>query len=142
MPAKLGDRDDLGVAMSLLRWIGGLPPEDRAAASGVKLKSIKSIEQGRRGATPKTLGPLLASLGFSLEALAEVLSFIRRLRGAAALPQRSPGKAAPPLAGCLLSPRGWRGPAALPQRSPGKAAPPSPATSALAGVDLRRQLLA
>src|ERR1700739_2178184 len=112
MPAKLGDRDDLGVAMSLLRWIGDLTQEELAPASGASLGSITAIEQGVRGATPKTLAPILASLGFSLETLAEVLSFIRR----------------------------WRGAAAPPQRSPGKAAPPSPGASS--AVDLRRQLLA
>jgi tetratricopeptide (TPR) repeat protein/transcriptional regulator with XRE-family HTH domain len=82
MPAKLGTRNDLGVALSFLRWVRGWDQETLAAASGVKLQSIKAIEQGKgaRGASPQTLGPILDSLGFSLETLVEVRSLIRRLR--------------------------------------------------------------
>lgn len=80
MPAKLGSRNDLGLALSFLRRVKGWDQETLAAASGVKLVSIKAVEQGARGASPQTLGPLLASLGFSLATLAEVRAFIRRLR--------------------------------------------------------------
>ncbi len=83
MPAKPGSRNDLGVAISFLRWgVKGWDQETLAAASGVKLRTIKAIEQGRgsRGVSPRTLGPVLASLGFSLEQLSEVRALIRRLR--------------------------------------------------------------
>ncbi len=80
MPAKLGGRNDLGVALSFLRWVKGWDQETLAAAAGVSLISIKAIEQGVRGASPKTLGPMLASLGVSLETLAEVRALIRRVR--------------------------------------------------------------
>jgi tetratricopeptide (TPR) repeat protein/transcriptional regulator with XRE-family HTH domain len=80
MPAKPESRKDLGVALRFLRSLRGWDQETLAGASGAKLKSLKAIEQGVRGASPKTLGPVLASLGFSLQTLAEVRSFIRRLR--------------------------------------------------------------
>ena len=80
MPAKLGRDNDLGGALSFLRWVRGWGQEAVASASGVKLQSIKAIEQGLRRASPKTLGPILASLGFSYETLGEVRSLIRRLR--------------------------------------------------------------
>jgi tetratricopeptide (TPR) repeat protein len=80
MPAKPENRKDLGVALRFLRSLRGWDQETLAGASGAKLKSLKAIEQGVRGASPKTLGPILASLGFSLQTLAEVRSFIRRLR--------------------------------------------------------------
>ena len=83
MPAKPENRKDLGVALRFLRSLRGWDQERLAVASGAKLKSLKAIEQGVRGASPKTLGPVLASLGFSLQTLAEVLSFIRRLRAQA-----------------------------------------------------------
>jgi hypothetical protein len=94
MPAKLGRRDDLGVALTVLRWTKGWDQETLATASGVNLDSIKALEQGVRvrgaspkgvrRASPKTLGPILASLGFSLETLAELSAFIRGLREQAA----------------------------------------------------------
>jgi tetratricopeptide (TPR) repeat protein len=80
MPAKPESRKDLGVALRFLRSLRGWDQETLAGASGAKLKSLKAIEQGVRGASPKTLGPILASLGFSLQTLAEVRSFILRLR--------------------------------------------------------------
>ena len=83
MPAKLERREELGQALQVLRSVRGWNQERLAAVSGVKLTSIKTIEQGLRGASPKTLGPILASLGFSLQTLAEVRSFIRRLRNQA-----------------------------------------------------------
>jgi tetratricopeptide (TPR) repeat protein len=97
MPAKLGGRNDLGLALSFLRWVRGWDQETLAAVSGAKLKSIKAIEQGRgdRGASPKTLGPILASLGFSLEALAEVRALIRRLRAEASGSVQPSGGASP-----------------------------------------------
>jgi tetratricopeptide (TPR) repeat protein len=86
MPAKLGRRDDLGVALTVLRWVKGWDQERLAAASGASLDSIKAIEQGVRvrGASLKTLGPILESLGFSLQAFAELNAFIRGLRDWAA----------------------------------------------------------
>jgi tetratricopeptide (TPR) repeat protein len=83
MPAKPESRKDLGVALRFLRSLRGWDQETLAGASGAKLKSLKAIEQGVRGASPKTLGPILASLGFSLQTVAEVRSFIRRLRAQA-----------------------------------------------------------
>jgi tetratricopeptide (TPR) repeat protein/DNA-binding XRE family transcriptional regulator len=84
MPAKPESRKDLGEALRVLRSLKDWDQETLAAVSGVKLTSIKAIEQGWRGASPKTLGPILASLGFSLQTLAEVRSFIRGLRTQAA----------------------------------------------------------
>jgi tetratricopeptide (TPR) repeat protein len=84
MPAKLGRRDDLGVALTVLRWLKGWDQETLAAASGANVDSIKAIEQGVRGASPKTLGPILTSLGFSLQALAELTALVRKLRDQAA----------------------------------------------------------
>jgi tetratricopeptide (TPR) repeat protein len=80
MPAKLAGRNDLGVALEFLRRVRGWEPETLAEASGVPLRSIKSIEQGQWGASPRRLGPLLASLGFSFETLAEVRALVRSLR--------------------------------------------------------------
>jgi transcriptional regulator with XRE-family HTH domain len=85
MPAKPESRKyfDLGEALRLLRSLRGWDQETLAAVSGVKLPSIKAIEQGRRDASPTTLGPILASLGFTMVTLADVRSFVRRLRGQA-----------------------------------------------------------
>ena len=82
MPARPESRKhvDLGDALRLLRSLRDWDQETLAAVSGVKLASIKAIEQGRRDPSPKTLGPLLASLGFTMANLAEVRSFVRRLR--------------------------------------------------------------
>src|ERR1700724_1597395 len=80
MPAKLESREELGQALQALRSVRGWSQERLAAVSGVKLTSIKAIEQGSRGPSPRTLGLILASLGFSLHTLAEVRSFIRGLR--------------------------------------------------------------
>jgi tetratricopeptide (TPR) repeat protein len=82
MPAKPGRRSELGVALTFLRWVRGWDQETLAAASGVHVDSIQAIERGRgrRGASPKTLGPILASLGFSLETLADLRALIRGLR--------------------------------------------------------------
>jgi tetratricopeptide (TPR) repeat protein/DNA-binding XRE family transcriptional regulator len=120
MPAKLGRRDDLGVAVTVLRWLKGWDQETLAAASGINLDSIKAIEQGRRRSSPKTLGPILASLGFSLEALAEVRALLRSLRarvtsGAAVMPP----PAAADLRGQILA---LLAPPAAPVRPAGPAA--------------------
>jgi tetratricopeptide (TPR) repeat protein/transcriptional regulator with XRE-family HTH domain len=88
MPAKRGrrGRSDLGLALSFLRSIKGWTQEQLADASGAKLESIKHIEEGVRGTRPRTLGRILAGLGFSRETLAEALSSIRRWRGDAPSP--------------------------------------------------------
>jgi tetratricopeptide (TPR) repeat protein/DNA-binding XRE family transcriptional regulator len=86
MPAKPDSRKyfDPGEALRLMRSLRGWEQETLAAVSGVKLASIKAIEQGRRDPSPKTLGPLLASLGFTMATLAEARSFVRSLRDQAA----------------------------------------------------------
>ena len=79
MPSKLGGGNDLGSALSLLRRVKGWDQRKVASVSGVRLQSIKAIEQGLRRASPKTLGPILAGLGFSFETLTEVRALLRRL---------------------------------------------------------------
>jgi tetratricopeptide (TPR) repeat protein len=95
MPAKLGRRDDLGVALTVLRWFKGWDQETLAKASGVNLDSIKAIEQSVRRPSLKTLGPILAALGTSLEALAEVRAFMRRLRDRVAAAGSAPVMTSP-----------------------------------------------
>jgi DNA-binding XRE family transcriptional regulator len=51
MPAKLGGRNELGLALTFLRWMRGWDQEELADASGTSLDSIKAIEQGQ-GARP------------------------------------------------------------------------------------------
>jgi tetratricopeptide (TPR) repeat protein len=81
MPVRLGSPNDLGGALAFLRWVvKGWTQQRLASESGVKLQSIKAIEQGVRRGSPETVGPILASLGFSYETLAEVRSLTRRLR--------------------------------------------------------------
>lgn len=82
MPAKLGDRDDLGLTLTFLRWLKNWQQEDLAAASGVRLDSIQAIEQGRRRQpTLKTLGPLVAALGVDLSTVEAIVALVRRFRG-------------------------------------------------------------
>jgi transcriptional regulator with XRE-family HTH domain len=81
MPAKLGSRDDLGLALTLLRSLKGLEQEELAAASGVSLSAVQAIEQGkRRQPTLKTITPITSALGVDLATVAEMVSFIRRVR--------------------------------------------------------------
>jgi transcriptional regulator with XRE-family HTH domain/tetratricopeptide (TPR) repeat protein len=80
MPRQPRRREDLGRALGFLREIRGWSQEQLAKDSHVKLTSIKQIEQGRRGPSPRTLGLILRSLRFSLETLGELLALVRRLR--------------------------------------------------------------
>jgi transcriptional regulator with XRE-family HTH domain/tetratricopeptide (TPR) repeat protein len=99
MPHKPARHGDLGVALGLLREIRGVTQEQLAAASGVKLKTIKAVEQGVRGASLKTLGLLLTGLGASLETLGDLLATIQRLRSrtSESLPAGPPVRPAPAL---------------------------------------------
>jgi hypothetical protein len=82
MPAKLGGRDDLGLALTFLRWLKDWHQEDLAAASGVSLDGIQAIEQGRRRQpTLKTLGPIVNALGVDLGILEGMVALVRRMRG-------------------------------------------------------------
>ena len=81
MPAKLGNPDDLGLALTTVRWLRGWEQEQLAAASGVTLSSIQALEQGRRK-QPRllTLIPVAAALGVDLATLGEMVALIRRVR--------------------------------------------------------------
>jgi tetratricopeptide (TPR) repeat protein/DNA-binding XRE family transcriptional regulator len=82
MPAKLGSRDDLGLALTFLRWLKDWHQEDLAAASGVSLDGIQAIERGRRRQpTLKTLGPIVKALGVDLGILEGMVALVRKMRG-------------------------------------------------------------
>ena len=81
MPAKLGNPDDLGLALTTVRWLRGWEQEQLVAASGVTLSSIQALEQGRRKQPRlQTLIPVAAALGVDLATLGEMVALIRRVR--------------------------------------------------------------
>jgi transcriptional regulator with XRE-family HTH domain len=84
MPSKLGCRDELGLALTFLRWVKGWTQEQLVEAAGVSLSGLRALEQGkRRQPTLKTLGPVTAALEVDLASVAEVVAFIRGLRSGA-----------------------------------------------------------
>jgi transcriptional regulator with XRE-family HTH domain len=85
MPAKFGPRDELGLALTILRRLKGWTQEQLVAASGVSLSGLSALEQGqRKRPTLRTLGSVAAALGVDLAAVAEVAGLIYGLRWAAA----------------------------------------------------------
>jgi DNA-binding XRE family transcriptional regulator len=92
MPSKFGDRDDLGLALTFLRWLKGWTQEQTVAAAGVSLQGLRALEQGRRRRpTLKTLGLITSALGSDLASVAEVITLIRRLRDGAVVSAASGG---------------------------------------------------
>src|SRR5579863_4494811 len=96
MPEKVGARNDLAVALSLLRQLRGLEQEELAAASGVGFASIQKIEQGLRQLKAEAFRAIVAALGVGLATVEALVAVIRKVRGgpAAATPAGSEGKAA------------------------------------------------
>ncbi len=97
MPAKLGrlgHRDELGLALSFLRWLKGWTQKQVVAAAGVSLSGLRALEQKGRGRRPtlRTLGLVTAALGADLALLFEVETVIRKLRQPSQGP--APGEAA------------------------------------------------
>jgi transcriptional regulator with XRE-family HTH domain len=85
MPAKLGRlrrRDELGLALSFLRWLKGWTQKQVVAAAGVSLSGLRALEQKGRSRRPtlRTLGQVTAALGADLALLFEVETVIRELR--------------------------------------------------------------
>ncbi|HLX06438.1 MAG TPA: helix-turn-helix transcriptional regulator [Thermoanaerobaculia bacterium] len=96
MPEKVGARNDLAVALSLLRQLRGLEQEELAAASGVGFASIQKIEQGLRQLKAEAFRAIVAALGVDLATVEALVALIQKVRGgpAAATPAGSEGKAA------------------------------------------------
>jgi transcriptional regulator with XRE-family HTH domain len=107
MPEKPAMRNDLALALRLLRHLRGLEQEELAAASGVSCSSVAKIEQGVRQLTAASFGAIVAALGVDLATVEAQVAVIRKVRG-------GPSTAEPP---------GWVGKAAagtatLPEREP------------------------
>jgi transcriptional regulator with XRE-family HTH domain len=67
---KLADAPELGARLRLAREAAGLTQDALAARSGVKLDTLRSIEQGRtRNPGVHTLARLVQQLQLSLDAL-------------------------------------------------------------------------
>ncbi len=81
MPEKAGTRNDLAVALSLLRQLRGLEQEELAAASGVGFASIQKIEQGLRQLKAETFRAIVAALGVDLATVRALMAVIRSVRG-------------------------------------------------------------
>jgi transcriptional regulator with XRE-family HTH domain len=95
MPAKLGSPDDLGLALTTVRWLRGWEQEQLVAASGVTLSSIQALEQGRRKQPRlQTLIPVAAALGVDLATLGEMVALIRRIRDGVTSSTASPEQGA------------------------------------------------
>jgi transcriptional regulator with XRE-family HTH domain/tetratricopeptide (TPR) repeat protein len=92
MPEKLGARNDLALALTVMRVLAGIEQEDLATASGVSYSSIQKIEQGRRRPTAKSLAAIVAALRVDLRTLEALKVIIREIRG-------GPPADRPPLAG-------------------------------------------
>ena len=99
MPEKLGARNDLASALTVLRLLAGVEQEELATASGVSLSSIQKIELGRRRLTAANLPAILAALGVDLATVEAQLAIVHKLRGGPSLRQPSfpgaPGAAMP-----------------------------------------------
>jgi tetratricopeptide (TPR) repeat protein/DNA-binding XRE family transcriptional regulator len=89
MPEKLGARNDLASALTVLRLLAGVEQEDLASASGVSLSSIQKIELGFRQLTAANLPAILAGLGVDLATVEAQLAIVRRVRGGPSLSQPS-----------------------------------------------------
>jgi transcriptional regulator with XRE-family HTH domain len=109
MPAKLGRlgrRDELGLALSFLRWLKGWTQKQVVAAAGVSLSGLRALEQKGRGRRPtlRTLGQVTAALGADLALLFEVETVIRELRQPSQGPARREAAGAAGSRGAVESP--------------------------------------
>jgi transcriptional regulator with XRE-family HTH domain/tetratricopeptide (TPR) repeat protein len=99
MPEKLGARNDLASALTVLRLLAGVEQEELATASGVSLSSIQKIELGFRRLTAANLPAILAGLGVDLATVEAQLAIVHQVRGGPSLRQPSfpgaPGAAMP-----------------------------------------------
>lgn len=82
MSATFGRRDDLGLALTLLRRFKGWTQARLAAESGISLSGLRVVEQGKSRPTQKTLGAIAEALGVDLASMAETVTLSRGLRGA------------------------------------------------------------
>jgi transcriptional regulator with XRE-family HTH domain len=81
--------EDLRVAVVFLRSLRGWSQTEMARAAGMDKSRISLYEQGRKVPSPRSLGKLVAAAGLPLPVFESVVSFIRRVRAAAAPPSGS-----------------------------------------------------
>jgi tetratricopeptide (TPR) repeat protein/transcriptional regulator with XRE-family HTH domain len=80
MPEKLGARNDLASALTVLRLLAGVEQGELATASGVSLSSIQKIELGFRQLTAANLPAILAGLGVDLATVEAQLAIVHKVR--------------------------------------------------------------
>jgi transcriptional regulator with XRE-family HTH domain len=102
MSRKQGLRDELALALKLLREAKGWEQEELCAASAVGLASLQKIELGQRQANVGTLEAMLTALGVDLATVDEQLAVIRKVRGGPPTGRAPRGEDAPATAGTAV----------------------------------------
>jgi transcriptional regulator with XRE-family HTH domain len=73
--------EEFRIALQILRIVRGWTQEDLAKACGLRRGTISDYERGKMSPGQRTMQRFLAAEGFSLTALEDAQTFVRRLRG-------------------------------------------------------------
>jgi transcriptional regulator with XRE-family HTH domain len=81
MSEKLGSRNDLALALRVLRLRAGVELEELATASGLSYSFIKKVEYGTRRPSAGSLAAIVAALGVDLRTVEALKSIVHEVRG-------------------------------------------------------------